>query len=236
MERIEPILGTGRIIGEAKRSHHNPSSPLPAFTDALKQKVLERDEHTCRCCGFKSMRYQEVHFLNNNKKDTRLENMATMCIFCHQCFNLETVFDMRSGVLIWLPEILQSDLSNIARAIYVARITQGPIADAARRAFDILISRREEAARRIGTVDPFVLANVMDDYITEKHFAQRKAKLDGVRLLPLDKRVIKQNNLEFNQFPQILAYWRSKDGAFAGKSVLEWPVIHKDIFENARLA
>ena len=30
------------------------------------------------------------------------------------------------------------------------------------------------------------------------------------------------SNLEFNQFPQILAYWRSKNGPFGGKAPTQW--------------
>ena len=39
--------------------------------------------------------------------------------------------------------------------------------------------------------------------------------LSGLRLLPIDRRVIRSDGFEFNQFPQALAFWRSADGPFA---------------------
>jgi intracellular multiplication protein IcmJ len=226
MKKIPVILGLNRKFTNPSRSDTQNSRDLSA---EVKQKVFEKDDFTCRGCGFRSQKYQDIHFLNYNYSDTRLENMATMCIFCHQCFNLDMVNEMRSGILIWLPEIKQEDLHNIARAVYVARISQGPIADAARRAFETMMKRREEARNRIGTDDPYILSCVLRDYLTQSHYDRRTQKLEGIRLFPLDRRMIKEADLEFNQFPQILAYWRSKDGAFGGKSPQKWVNIYKAI-------
>ncbi|MBU0799650.1 MAG: type IV secretion protein DotN, partial [Alphaproteobacteria bacterium] len=94
---IPIVLGIARFAGNAQ-----PLTEARAQLDAeLKQKVFERDGYVCRCCGFKSQKYQDTLFLNGRTDDLRLENMATTCIFCHQCFNLEQVTLMRSGVLVW---------------------------------------------------------------------------------------------------------------------------------------
>jgi intracellular multiplication protein IcmJ len=212
------------------------SVSLPAdkkIPPALKQKIFERDGYGCRCCGFKSKKYQEVLFRNHDHTDHSEGNLATVCIFCHQCFNMDEVNNMRSGVLLWLPEIEQRQLHHIARAIYVARISQGPVAEAARRSLDALMERREEAKRRISTDDPYILSMVMRDYLGYKHYMARDKKLAGVRLFPLDRRIIKEADLEFNQFPQILAYWRSKDGPFGGKTPQQWLSIYQEITAKA---
>ena len=195
----------------------------------MKQKILTRDDHTCQCCTFKSQKYQEILFLDHDHTNFSEENLKTVCIFCHQCFNLETVNVMRSGVLLWLPEMSQSDLHHIARAIYVARISQGPIADAARKSLDALMVRRDALRDRIGTDDPYILSTVLQDYLTDAHYDGRHKKIDGIRLFPLDRRIIKEADLEFNQFPQILAYWRSKDGPFGGKTPQKWFDIYHQI-------
>ncbi len=200
----------------------------PGLTAEIKQKIFERDDYVCQCCGFRSKKYQDIHFINENPKDIRPDNMATTCIFCHQCFQLDKVAEMRSGVLIWLPEIEQADLHHIARAVYVARISQGPIADAARHILEILMQRRNEVRARLGTDDPALLTMVMRDYISAQTYEHRKAKLDGIRLFPLDRRIIKEADLEFNQFPQILAYYRSKDGPFGGKLPKDWVEIYRN--------
>ena len=233
-------LGIARSTpGQSKKeksgagSTGSASSLSKKIPTELKQKIFERDQFTCRCCGFKSKKYQEILFLNHDNTDTSEKNMATTCIFCHQCFNLENVSEMRSGVLLWLPEIDQAQLHHIARAIYVARISQGPVAEAARQALDALMARREEAKRRISTDDPQILSMVLRDYLGANHYHARERKLKGIRLFPLDRRIIKEAELEFNQFPQILAYWRSKDGPFGGKTPPQWLSIYKEIVKAA---
>lgn len=227
---IARVKGNPQSLSKTGSGEERAAPVLPQILTAeLKKAVLDRDDNSCQCCGFKSAKYQEVHFIDHNPKNLRMDNLATTCIFCHQCFNLDLTTKMRSGVLIWLPEIEQSVLHDIARAIYVARISQGPMAEAARKALDVLMSRREEARRRIQTDDPFVLTTVLKDFMTPKFYAERGAKLEGIRLFPLDRRIIKEADLEFNQFPQILAYWRSKDGPFGGKA----PSIWLDLYRNA---
>ena len=209
------------------------SAEKPLLIKELKQKIFERDEHTCQCCGFKSEKYQDVLHVNGDINDLSEDNLKTSCIFCYQCFHLDVVSAMRSGVLLWLPEIPQADLHHLARAIYVARISQGSVADAARQSLDALMQRREDVRTRIGTDDPYILSMVLKDYLTDRHYHNRDKKLDGVRLFPLDRRIIKEADLEFNQFPQILAYWRSKNGPFGGKSPQKWFDVYHQVVSAA---
>ena len=233
MNRYYPItLGIVRSANAQGISSGGKAGPHDLKPE-LRAKVFERDNNKCICCGFESRKYQDVLFKNGNPADHRLDNMATTCIFCHHCFNLDLVNSMRSGVLIWLPEIDQSTLHHIARAIYVARISQGPVANAARQALDTLLARREQVRARIGTDDPYILANVMRDYLGKSHYEMRQKKLEGVRLFPLDRRIIKEADLEFNQFPQILAYWRSKEGPFGGKLPVQWVDMLIDLRKDA---
>jgi len=214
-------LGIARSSGNAVLA-----AEMAQKLNDLRLKIFERDDHTCQCCGFKSLKYQDIHFINGNPHDVKLDNLATVCIFCQQCFDLEKTSQMNSGVLVWLPEIGQAELSHIARAIYVARISQGSIADAARSALDAILLRREDAKARIATDDPFILATVMRDFLGSKNYAMRAEKLDGIRLFPLDRRNITEGELKFNQFPQILAYWRSKDGPFGAKVPAQWKTLY----------
>ncbi|USO03918.1 MAG: HNH endonuclease [Rhodospirillales bacterium] len=217
MDYLNITLGIALHSGNT----HSSAGQGPLTAD-LRQKILKRDSYTCRFCGFTSQKYQDIHFLDGNPSNIRLENLATACIFCHQCFDLERTAEMRSGALIWLPEIEQAQLHHIARAIYVARISQGSMAESAKNAYKILMERREEAKNRLGTDDPFILGTVMRDFTGPRQYSMRAKKLEGVRLFPLDRRIIKEGDLEFNQFPQILAYWRSKDGPFGGKAPYQW--------------
>ncbi len=228
--RREPSSAAGKPHKKEKKTARTDDGKIPPD---IKKTIFTRDDFTCRCCSFKSQKYQEIHFLDHNPQNLSEDNMVMTCIFCHQCFNIQTVSEMRSGVLLWLPEIQQDHLHHIARAIYVARISQGPVAEAARKALDTLMERRTEAKKRITTDDPYILATVLGDYLGPKHYMSRKKKLNGLRLFPLDRRIIKEADLEFNQFPQILAYWRSKNGPFGGKVPQKWISIYQDLARAA---
>jgi len=216
-------MGTGRVLPSKNRpAAKKARGKAPALSADLKKEILERDDHTCACCGFQAQKYQQIHFKDFNPHNHDKDNLITMCIFCHQVFDLREVAEMKSGALVWLPEIEQKDLSNIARAIYVGRISQGPAADAARLAYDSLMARTEEAQNRLQTDDPYILASIMQDYLSPKQYVNAQKKLEGIRLMPLDRRIIKEADLEFNQFPQILAYWRSKNGPFGAMPPQKW--------------
>jgi intracellular multiplication protein IcmJ len=196
----------------------------------VRQRIWERDDHTCAFCGFSSKRYMDVVPADFSKASDDPDDFHTSCQFCAQCFDLESVVQMKSGFLIFMPEMSQAMLNHMARAIYVARVSQGPMADTARRLLDIVMQRREEAKSRIQTDDPFVLSLVLRDFLTSKKtYVQRTSKLEGVRLFPLDRRMVKEGDLEFNQFPQILAYWRSKEGPFGGKLPAHWVDYYRDV-------
>jgi len=223
---ISKYSSTGVIVHP---SLHNP--PEKVITE-----VLERDEHSCRYCGFKALKYQEVHFIGEGvpprtdpRKKIKAENYATACPFCSQCFRLEKIARMQSGSLIWLPEIGQAALNHICRAIYIARVSRGPMAEAARDSMEVLLARKEEAENRLGTDSPKILSSIFKDFLEVREYKKRMGNLKGFRILPLDRRVITEGELEFNQFPQMLAYWRSKDGPFGAFQPNKWA---ESFFEN----
>lgn len=223
---ISSLTDTGRILsGEVHR-----------VSDDLKNKVLQRDDHTCRYCGFQSRKYQEVNFIGKADKAAGPDDYATACTFCYQCFHLERIDRMQSGAVIWLPEIGQAALHHVCRAIYVARISQGPMADAARDGMEALLARKEEAKNRLGADSAKILATILQDFLEPAEYKNRAAKLKGFRILPLDRRIIKEGDLEFNQFPQILAYWRSKDGPFGELPPRKWVETFYDIQSRVKPA
>ena len=226
-------LGIAQISRGAQISSGSSKKGGASLSPEIKQKILARDDHTCQMCGFQSQKYQDVHFVDSDMNNLQMDNLMTACIYCHQCFDLEKVAQMRSGVLVWLPEIPQANLHHIARAIYVARISQGSMAETAKKSLETLMGRREEAKVRLHTDDPYVLSMVMRDFLGPRHYAMREQKLEGIRLFPLDRRIIKEGDLEFNQFPQILAYWRSKDGPFGGKVPSQWKNFYAQLSEAA---
>ncbi len=222
-------------IGSLSDAGHFLSADIHKASDELKNQVLSRDDHTCRYCGFQARKYQEVNFIGK-KTEPKADNYATACSFCFQCFHLERIDRMQSGAVIWLPEIGQASLNHICRAIYVARISRGPMADAARDAMEALLARKAEAVSRLGTDSPRVLATVLQDFLEVEEYKGRLDKMKGFRILPLDRRIIKEGDLEFNQFPQVLAFWRSKEGPFGDMPPRKWVELFYDAREKAKAA
>lgn len=219
---ISSLSDAGRVL----------SPDVHRVADDLKNQVLQRDDYTCRYCGFQSRKYQDINFIGKSDKPAGAQDYATACIFCYQCFHLERIDRMQSGAVVWLPEIGQAALHHICRAIYVARISQGPMADAARDSMEALLARKEEAKARLGTDSPKILSTVLQDFLEVKEYKSRLAKLKGFRILPLDRRIIKEGDLEFNQFPQVLAYWRSKDGPFGEVPPRKWVKVFYDLQQS----
>jgi len=210
----------------------NKAAPLAqANPDEARAAIVARDDHTCQCCGFRAEKYQEVLHLNGNARDFSNDNVLTACIFCHQCFDLEQVSKMRSGMLIWLPEMAQADLHHMMRSLYLARTAQGGLADAARKVFDILYKRSEEAKKRLGSTDPGALAIVLRDFLTKKEYEQAQDNLDGIRLLPLDQRMVPdpEKGGEYNSFPSVLAHWRGRTGPYADMAPQQWATLFKEL-------
>jgi intracellular multiplication protein IcmJ len=204
-------------------SANTGSSRAPvANLEEASQKIFKRDDHTCQCCGFRAEKYQEILHINGDNRDWRGENVLTVCLFCAQCFDLMKTGQQRAGMLVWMPELSQSALHHVMRALYVARVTTGGLAETARATYERLLKRGEEAKKRLGSSDPEALAIVLRDFLNVKQYADAQERLSGIRLLPLDRRMVTDGDLEYNQFPQILAYWRSKRGPFGELPANEW--------------
>ncbi|RLU01744.1 MAG: type IV secretion protein DotN [Ketobacter sp.] len=177
-------------------------------------RMLLKEMYTCHFCGFTSRKYQEV--VVRNGQEWHLDNVKAACVFCAQGFTIDWVANMRSGVLLHLPKISQNELNHLLKVIYVFRISQGDHANKARDILDLLMKSREQAKKLLSSDDPYELAKRLRIPLSEYSSKKLKETLSEIRLLPLDRRIIKEADLEFNQFPQILAYWRSKDGPLRG--------------------
>jgi hypothetical protein len=92
----------------------------------------------------------------------------------------------------------------------------------ATRALDALMLRRAEAKKRLGSDDPFVLATVLQENLTNGEYAHALPKLEGIRLLALDKHMVHGRHGDFDGFSQIIQFWRSPQGPFAHLPTDEW--------------
>ncbi len=175
----------------------------------------------CRCCGFRSERYQRA--VPGSSVPGANDFLLTLCLFCDLCFAVDRAGMASSGVLVWLPEIGQAELHHIMRAIYVAKSSgNATLAAAALRAQDALMSRRSEARKRLGSEDPLLLATAFYECLNDAEYEVSRAKLEGVRLLPLDRLMVHGRQGDVNQFPRIVAYWTSPGGPYAKLPVESW--------------
>jgi len=189
------------------------------------EKILKQDDYSCRFCGFHAKQFQRVVA----HKEKGAEKYVTCCTFCEQTLYLERAGMMGSAVLIWLPEIAQAELNHIARAIYIGRSGEGSIVDLATRAFDALMARRSDAKKRLGSDDPLLLATILHESMDANEVHKAVHKLDGVRVMPLDKHIAKTKAGETNQFPHMVRYWCSEQGPYAGLAPDKWV----DLLKNA---
>lgn len=198
------------------------------------EKIILRDAGACRCCGFTSKKFQRVIYLRDIDEKAKEDELVTVCTFCEMTANLDRAGLTGAGHLIWLPEMTQADVNNAVRALYVA-IESGsdPLAKAARRTLDVLMARRAEAKKRLGTDDPLLLATALQEQVDAKTYAARLKKLEGLRFLPLDRFFALQGGKEVNVFPVMLSYWMSPEGPFGKLPVDQWTKLFEEVSEKA---
>jgi intracellular multiplication protein IcmJ len=197
------LLGPSSPYADRGCFDHNTISPLGPAAKAAQM----RDAYVCQYCGFQSRKYQRC----TGPPTEIAQDLTTACIFCEQVLHLDLVPRMRSGVLIWLPEMEQVALNRSMPELYVRRFAGGPPADLARNGLDRLMVRRDKARSEFGSDDPAKLVERLKEPGTQRSEIDQLMH-DGLRLLPLDRRIVLDGNMEFNLFPQIMAYWRSQDG------------------------
>jgi intracellular multiplication protein IcmJ len=212
---------------------------------AVRRKALERDDWTCQFCGFRSLKWQEVHHVNDDHADNRRDNLVTACIFCHLCQHVGFAGLRREAVLVWLPEIPQARLNHLVRTVLVAWRSAdaagaagadrpGPpmpgarmkeeqqklfraMAQGAQALHAGLMARQDEAARRYGTSDLSEFGKLLQ-LMPDDVYARRADWCAGLRLLPVGSR--KRGSEE--AMPQIVDSWREPGGPYAGLKPSAW--------------
>ena len=199
----------------------------------IRPKVLERDKHTCKGCGFKSESWQEVHHLDDDHANNNLLNLVTLCSFCHMTQHIGLAGQKGEASLIWMPELPQYAINHLVRSIMVAETSAKEslnnkefqdIAQAAAVLRAKLTAREVDAKRLIGTSSAAVLGDVLLRLAAEsgdKFYPRREMLLDGIRLLPRGVRKGEDNK---DIMAEMLKAWMTaKGGPYAvGRSVKEW--------------
>ncbi len=154
---------------------------------SFQKRVWERDDYKCRFCGFQAQIHQEVVNIDGNFRNNKLENMATACVFCSQCFFLESigVGGFGGGILVYCPEVSQNQISSICHVLFCAITNNSAYKNVAQNIYLNLKLRTSvfEAKFGEGSSEPSTFGHLLID---SKRYGEDKLQeiMNGVRLLP----------------------------------------------------
>lgn len=187
----------------------------------VRDKIIERDNHTCQACGWVSRQWQEIHHRNHDHSDHREKNLITLCPLCHQVFHLPQAASTNGGTIIWLPEVEQRELNLICMALFVAlRQAKGKWASSARAIQGIFESRAAVAEDFLGRSNPGFLAQSLLRLRPEQ-FENRAHLTRALRLLPHPSR-----------FQAEIEYWEK--ACFPPQDAEEWEALLPASLDPAR--
>lgn len=205
----QPVFGVRRTTWRADDDHSKILSPEFA---ALRTEILQRDNYSCRFCGFKSAKFQEFHHLDADYDNCTKENLITACNLCHQIHHMAAIAMGSRGFFCTVQELTQSELNNIARAIYVNDIIGDT--DSVDKLTSLLASfkfRGSDTLKTIFNGESITLQEIAEIYsdtktISDEQYAKRQAVLGVLRVYP-SKNAFKDGQLEYyatNQRPMFL--------------------------------
>lgn len=161
----------------------------------FEQKIFQRDRYTCNFCGFQARLFQEIVNLDNNYTNNKLDNLATSCCFCAQCFFIESVGvgGYGGGTLVYLPELNQAELNSLCHVLFCAITNDTGYKSSAQNIYRGFKFRSQIVEEKFGegTSDPAIFGQLMID--AGIHDEERRAKLfKNILLLPSRAKFRKQ--------------------------------------------
>lgn len=214
------VLGAKRETWRMGEADHDRDDEFRA----IRPKILQRDNYTCRFCGFRSLSYQEVHHLNDDHRDNRPDNLFTACPFCHMCFHIGYAGLMREGFLIWVDGTNpppQHAINNIARALYMAdKRGDPPFPVAISMLLEQINARRQLCEQKFGSSNPLVLGDALIA-MTDEEYGRRELSLRHIRFFPHPRRF----NLAHDIWPAMSDFYISEKGPFGSLPPTTWDPI-----------
>lgn len=134
---------------------------------AYEQKVFQRDRYTCQFCGFQANLYQDIVNKDGNYNNNHLSNLVTACCFCSQCLFLESVGvgGYGGGVLIYLPELSQTELNSLCHVLFCAITNDTGYKNSAQTIYRSFKFRSQVVEDKFGegTSDPSIFGHLLID-------------------------------------------------------------------------
>ena len=179
----------------------------------LPQSVLDavyrRDLHSCRFCSFSSYEYQEIAILGEYDHD--IDHVVVVCPACHHCLEPTLAMIRKSAYVVFMPAVSQTLINGTIGELYSMKISEGLLANLAESVIELGMQSKAEVERVFGG-DPLSLApEILAKKIRElKEYTPEF--INGLRLFPSDMYFVTDGALEFNMYPQMIAYYRSENG------------------------
>lgn len=194
---VELILSATRTSWAVPATHGSQFGGSKRI-EAVRARVLARDNNTCAGCQWKSQQWQEIHHLDHDHRNMRLDNLKTLCPLCHQVFHLPQAASTGGGNIIWLPEISQAQLNRMCIPLFVAMSDpKHAWHGAATSIYGDLEACRETMESAFGQSDPSYLAQVLLN-MSKEQYSDRARVLAPIRLLAHPSR-----------FPYEIEYWKA---------------------------
>jgi intracellular multiplication protein IcmJ len=180
----QPIIGVKRQIFRMDDEHAHLAD---AAFQKVRDSILQRDNFSCRFCGFKAHKYQEVHHHDDNHKNNDPDNLWTVCNLCHQVHHAFFAGTANAGFFAAIPELTQTEINHICRAIFVTNvINQHPyVINKLRGLYALFRAAADELKEAFGAdiSSPIMIAQGLA-VIDQAAFDKRASILENIRLIP----------------------------------------------------
>ncbi len=159
----------------------------PAFL-SFSEKIFTRDGHSCQFCGFQAKKHQEIINLDHNYTNNKINNLVTACVFCAQCFFLESIGkgDVGGGTLIYLEDMSQGELNAFCHVLFASIITGTSYSTNAKNIYRSMRLRSQVVESHLGEgfSNPALLGQMMIDSHIENVGALHEKMAPKLRVLP----------------------------------------------------
>lgn len=225
------------LVMSAKMTRHRDGRATDEHADIeflrIRPSILDRDEHTCRFCGFSAPHYMEVHHLDDDHTNNDPSNLVTASPFCHMSQHIGRAGVTGEAVLIsWpsatdpaKPAMSQADFNLLCYVLYTSRgDDKHPLSRTAAGLLKELDSLQRRAHTDFKTSRPDILASMLREMhaSTPIIYERRQEIFDrhAILLMPTGKR---SGDGGADLFAKMKRAWRGT--AFLGLPLESWETL-----------
>lgn len=190
----------------------------------VREAVIGQSRFGGRCCfcglHLSGMEDFEVHHIDHDHRNDRLENLAPICELCHAVLHIDLVsskWPEDSGTIILLPEMSQVELNNVMQATFWSMALDeaegGPWQQANPHGMYARLVARSSGLEQVfeGLSEPRALARVLSGMSDAAYARRGETGLAAARYLPPLSRFLAQ-----------ASKWRNRGAALSHLDRASW--------------